>query len=112
MIDWVNGVPPAELAAELMAAFGSAGALSLGDLCFEWLLGSRGYPKPRDYWDRLLTPLGEALQLLEHAELVYIPPDNPSQGRPIKWSATRFGLATMANGKTDVRQRIKDRHGL
>jgi hypothetical protein len=28
------------------------------------------------------------------------------------WSATQFGLATLAKGKVAVRQRIKDRTGL
>ena len=97
-----------KIASELRNQSGGQGWDRTGDLpLFRLTFG-----KPRDYWERLLTPIGEAIQLLEHAELVYIPPDNPSQGRPIKWSATRFGLATMANGKTAVRQRIKDRPGL
>jgi hypothetical protein len=56
-------------------------------------------------------PIMEAVQLLEHAELVYV--SSPTGGdRVFKWSATRLGLATLANGKDAVRQRIKDRTGL
>lgn len=55
-------------------------------------------------------PISEALQLLDHAELVYhchyLHPDDHG------WSPTRLGLATLANGKAAVRQRIADRTGL
>jgi hypothetical protein len=84
MIDWVNCAPPAELAAELMAAFGPDGpgskfsvGLAPGDLV-GWLF--RGYPNPRRHTHPLVGtassplhgPMREALQLLEHAELNYI----------------------------------------
>jgi hypothetical protein len=51
----------------------------------------------------------EAVQLLEHSELVYVRfvADND-----FRWSATRLGLTTLARGKAAVRQRITDRTGL
>ena len=55
-------------------------------------------------------PILEAVQLLEHAELILIS-DITDSGTGF-WSATRFGLATLAGGKDAVRQRIKDRTGL
>ena len=51
----------------------------------------------------------EAVQLLEHAELSCIGPTNDDNGA--YWHATRFGLATLADIKASVRQRIKDRTG-
>jgi hypothetical protein len=55
-------------------------------------------------------PMREALQLLEHAELIYI---SEMESVPsARWRATRLGLAVLASGKTAVRQRIKDRTGL
>ncbi len=54
-------------------------------------------------------PILEAVQLLEHAELILIA-DIREGSR--NWHATRFGLATLAEGKDAVRQRIKDRTGL
>jgi hypothetical protein len=68
---------------------------------FQWL----GY---RD--DSLWGPILEAVQLLGHAELIMLA-DVTDSGAS-HWSATRFGLATLAEGKDAVRQRIKDRTGL
>ena len=54
------------------------------------------------------------MQLLNHAELVYechYVMQIRREETPF-WGATRFGLATLANGKDAVRQRIKDRTGL
>ena len=50
----------------------------------------------------------EAIQLLEHSELVYVRVVSDER----RWSATRLGLATLADGKDAVRQRIRDRTGL
>ncbi len=47
------------------------------------------------------------MQLLEHAELVYV----SRMSESFQWKATRLGLATLANGKAAVTQRIKDRTG-
>nr|WP_156770799.1 hypothetical protein [Mycobacterium gordonae] len=114
MVDWINGAPPGELAAELMAAFGPDAprrvpVLALSDFS-DWMF--RGFPQRRG----LILParpvqesLLEAVQLLEHSELAYMRwiVDNE-----FRWSATRLGLATLAEGKPAVRQRIKDRTGL
>lgn len=118
MIDWINAAPLGELAAELMSAFdpevlGSAAArvpvLGLADFT-RWMF--RGFPERSG----LILParpvresMLEAIQLLEHSELVYVVwiVDNE-----IKWRATRLGLATLATGKDAIRQRIKDRTGL
>jgi hypothetical protein len=59
--------------------------------------------------------LSEAMQLLEHAELVYVHLMN--EGKILTegnagWTVTRLGWALLANGKAAVRQRIKDRTGL
>lgn len=50
----------------------------------------------------LVGPILEAVQLLA---------DITDYGDRY-WSATRFGVATLAEGKDAVRQRIKDRTGL
>lgn len=112
MIDWANSVPPAELAVELMPAFGpdQLGRPATG--VYESHVGAwlfRGYTHPGRYATDVATPVREAVQLLEHAELVYI----GTTGRgTLYWTATRLGLAILANGKAAVRQRIKDRTGL
>ncbi len=58
-------------------------------------------------------PIREAMQLLEHAELVYVRrmPDF-QDGSEVRWSVTRLGLAALASGKDAVRQRVRDRTGL
>jgi hypothetical protein len=57
--------------------------------------------------------MAEAVQLLEHAELVYLYLMREfTTGGNGGWSATQLGLATLAKGKDAVRQRIKDRTGL
>jgi hypothetical protein len=114
MLEWAYCAPPGDLAAELMAAFGPAGPYPW-HTAFEWLF--RGYPCPsgiagyrerKSYADMLERPILEAIQLLQHAELVV----ESASGEPRCWYATRLGLATLANGKAAVRQRIKDRTGL
>jgi len=70
--DWTIAAPPAELAAELMAAFGP---------------------------DKYETGVIEGSLRRGDAGSRY-------------WCPTRFGLATFAQGKDAVRQRIKDRTGL
>ena len=133
LIDWVASLPPADLAAELMPAFGPYGpkggaALTPGS--FEndhisrqdlenWLLHVHGYPElgfaQRSYGKLLHGPIREAVQLLEHAELVYVRylgSEYDGVDHWAGWSATRLGLAALAGGKDAVRQRIKDRTGL
>ncbi|WP_131811339.1 hypothetical protein [Mycobacterium kubicae] len=113
MIDWINAAPPAELAPELMAAFGPDAPrrvprLAVADLS-DWMF--RRYPKQTGFVVQarpVRESIYEAVQLLEHSELVYI---RWTSDNECSWSATRFGLTTLANGKAAVRQRIKDRTG-
>jgi len=75
VIDWVNGAPLGELAAELMAAFAprAAGRQATGvylNHLGAWLF--RGYTRPQRHAADVVTPVREAVQLLEHAELVYL----------------------------------------
>lgn len=113
MVDWINNAPPAELAVELMCAFDPTVArrgseLALSDFT-TWMF--RGYPE-RGGLIRparpVQQPILEAVQLLEHSELVYI---RWILNNEFRWSATRLGLATLATGKEAVRQRIRDRTG-
>lgn len=115
MIDWINGAPPAELAVEVMAVFGPdgprGGSTSRQSIhqFIDWMF--RGYPSPglfRSY--PVSEPMLEAVQLLEHAELVYVTDIHDIGDR--YWRATRLGLGTLLNGKAAVRQRIMDRTGL
>jgi hypothetical protein len=121
---------PADLATELMPAFGPDG-LKRGDKprgkghLMQWLMDQHelslkqlrkyaGKPSRQQAMyvmrldKRLDAPILEAAQLLQHAELIY-----ESQHTEVAayWSATRLGLATLASGKDAVRQRIKDRTG-
>jgi hypothetical protein len=114
MIDWINTVPPAELASELMTAFGLEGirggeAASPDDLR-DWML--RGYPKLSGIVvpaRPVNAPIMEAVQLLEHSELIYL--RWITNDAPV-WSVTRLGTATLGAGEEAIRQRIKDRTGL
>jgi hypothetical protein len=136
MVDWANSAPPADLAAELMAAFGvpelgwdskyEVNGMPLGRLVgvglqglIDWLLfrGRPGPRTPRDWYRALgssTTELEqavlEALQVLEHAELILEASLGTEAGN--RWAATRLGLADLASGKAVVRQRIKDRSGV
>ena len=130
-------LPPAtDLAADLMPAFGPDGPkhgkdLSRSDLN-GWILPQtlqllpqyehKLSPQSRKALDvvarmgdrgpRLgveLAGIPEAVQLLEHAELIY---ESKRTEQSDHWSATQFGLATLAKGKAAVVQRIKDRTGL
>lgn len=107
MVQWVSGTPAGDLAAHLMPAFGpgSPARNRIGTVDF---LGFYKWLGCRD--DSLRWPILEAVQLLEHAELI-LTADISDQGTRY-WSATRFGLATLAEGKDAVRQRIKGRTGL
>jgi len=113
MIDWINNASAAELAVEVMAAFDPQVPKRVPYICaFElsdWMF--RGYPERRGIILRarpVQEPMLEAIQLLEHSELVYVRLISDSDRY---WSATRLGLATLADGKDAVRQRIKDRTG-
>ena len=114
MIDWINTVPPAELASELMTAFGPDGvrdgeAVGPDDLS-NWML--RGYPKQTGIIvpaRPVNVPIMEAVQLLEHSELIYL---RWITNDALVWSVTRLGTSTLGAGKDAIRQRIKDRTGL
>lgn len=124
-----TSLPPAtDLAAELMPAFGPDGPKYGTDLGTSDLVGwiSRQYEhrlseqslKALRAFARMgtaaqalgmeLDGLLEAIQLLEHAELVY---ENRRTEQNDYWSATQLGLATLASGKAAVRQRVKDGTG-
>jgi hypothetical protein len=112
MVDWIVAAPPGELAPVLMEAFGPGGpqqGFGLALTAFEeWMF--RGYPARAGIILRarpVKEPILEALQLLEHSQLIYVYSDTDRY-----WRATRLGLATLAEGKPAVRQRIKDRTGL
>ncbi len=121
MFEWANSVPPAELAAEFMAAFRPHGYSGGNDLDVsilpQFTLAKRlfrEYPNTsstRSYANKSQALVREALQLLEHAELVVSGGSSIVDGDP-RWSATRLGLSALASGKAVVRQRIKDRTGL
>jgi hypothetical protein len=114
MIDWIIDASPAELATELLSAFDPEVPrrvpwLALSDFS-DWMF--RGYPERTGFVlpaRPVQEPILEAIQLLEHSELLYVRwiQDNES-----RWGATRLGLATLAKGKAAVRTRIKDRTGL
>ncbi|HTQ17009.1 hypothetical protein [Mycobacterium sp.] len=113
MIDWINNASAAELAVEVMTAFDPQVPKRVPYICAselsDWMF--RGYPERRGIILRarpVQEPMLEAIQLLEHSELVYV--RLISDGDRY-WSATRLGLATLADGKDAVRQRIKDRTG-
>jgi hypothetical protein len=114
MVDWINNVPPAELAVELMAAFGPDGIrsgdrLGSSDLT-DWMF--RGYPKQTGLIVAarpVERPILEAVQLLEHSELIYL--RWIFNDLPV-WSVTRLGAATTVGGKDVIRRRILDRTGL
>jgi hypothetical protein len=106
---------PEDLAAELLPAFGSDG-LSAGKpltqhALVQWQLGkyefkSRGHRLIGS--QKLEAPVREALQILEHAELVYLTVESE---RPEKCTITGRGLQALRGGKDAVRQRISERNG-
>ncbi|HTQ16254.1 hypothetical protein [Mycobacterium sp.] len=105
------GLSPEDLAAELMPAFGPDGPRHGKDLhtlqLVSWLLRRyRGANKVSRPAEKLYAVVGEAMQVLEHAELVQ---GTQSSDRGVQWNATRLGATALANG--DVRQRIDDRNG-
>ena len=124
MVDWVWGVPAAELAAEIMAVFGPEGPGRDGKTVGRqelagWLF--RGHTPPAlntleaasfryRIAEQVHVAIMEAMQLLEHAELVCVAWWGETSPNA-EWRATRFGLVAFTDGKDAVRQRIKDRTG-
>jgi hypothetical protein len=117
----LGAMPLDELAAMLMPAFGpdqkkaDSSWVNPGnrggtneELLLDWL--RRTYevfpirPKP---WSLLRARVLEAVQVLEHAGLVYVLWISEQGGR--HWNATEAGLAALANN--DVRQRIQGSPG-
>ncbi|OBK47474.1 hypothetical protein [Mycobacterium kubicae] len=109
-------LPPAgDLAAELMEAFGPNGAkrgkpLTQLDLV-TWKL--RGYQfdsrgQRAMVYKKLGAPIREAMQVLEHAELVQLRVRSESADT---WSATSRGRQALERGKDAVRQCIAERGG-
>ncbi|MEZ0349249.1 hypothetical protein [Mycobacterium sp. pR1184] len=103
---------PADLAAELMSAFGPDGPRHGKDVhtlhLVSWLLRRhRGANKMSRPAEQLYAVVGEAMQVLEHAELVRV---TQRGDRSSHWNATRSGTAALADGT--VRQQIEVRTGL
>ncbi len=111
-VDRLQALPPPELAVEIMCEFAPDGPWDGASpvtqtTLVQWAGGGMRGSERRD----LEAPILEAMQLLEHAELVYVRQISHVNGER-GWCATRFGLATLANGNDAVRQRIQDRTGL
>jgi hypothetical protein len=112
MFQWASSVPPAELAVHLMPRFADEASADLADI-FRWLgcwddsfMGGNS-----NRYSTLEEPILDAMQLLEHAELVRVA--WCGEYRPqATWSPTRLGSATLAQGNEAVRQRIRVRTGM
>ena len=106
--------PVPEIATELMAAFGPGGPkrgkpLTYDDLA-KWWLDRYEFADRRQ---RVVCsarlrrggggPIREALQVLEHAELVYL---TVRTDREDIWTATNLGLSALADGKEAVADRV------
>ena len=95
----------ADLAAELMPAFGPDGPRRGKELGRVQLISWLARGNPRMSGRQQLEPaVREAMQVLEHAELVRF---RRIQGGGGCWNLSRLGEAALANG--DFIQRIKDR---
>jgi hypothetical protein len=122
MTDWINTAHPADLAVELIGAFGTPGVGHgeenfMGyDKLVEWMYRGHPAPKPKmigfSRSPSVLAPISEAIQLLENSELVVNLCRLYSSGAQLHYVATRLGMATLANGKAAVRERIRERTGL
>lgn len=105
-IDRLVGLPPADLAVEVMPAFGPGGPRGQGPnhgpniLQIVMFLGD-SIPRGVSWATPLTEPIREALQVLEHAELVL----KTSRGEGTWFSATRAGEAALADGT--VQQQIQ-----
>ena len=101
-IDRLVGLPPAELAAEVMPAFGPGGPRGQGPnhgpniLQIVMFLG-KSIPRGESYASPLMEPTREALQVLEHAELVL----KTTRGTGTWFSVTRAGEAALAAGTVE-----------
>lgn len=97
-VDRLIALPVPELAAEVMPAFGPDGArpghevgvLQVGN----WLL--RDHPRGTKYLKELLDPMREAIQALEHADLILRLGQGSGENARLK--ATRLGEQALAEG--------------
>lgn len=99
-LERLKGLPVADLAGELLPAFGPDGipharaGVRPQQLC-KWLMGS--YPRASKFNPgQLLMPVREGLQNLEHAELV----TSSGLDRASIWRVTRLGENQLAQGET------------
>jgi hypothetical protein len=109
-IERLTALPPADLAVEIMPAFGPEGPRGGKEMSslqiVIWLM--RRHPRGTRNVDALHTAVREAMQVLEHAELIWkLHSSRSAASGSDRWNATRLGEAALANG--DVRQHIKDR---
>lgn len=106
--------PTAELAAQLIAAFGSDGRkpgkpLTQYDLV-KWVLRRSEFTSRAQQarsFTKLVAPVREALQVLEHSELVYH--NVGGEGKAENWRLTNRGLSALYDGYDAVAQCISRR---
>ena len=97
--DRLLSLPVADLAAEIMSAFGPNGVSTkygqrIGALqVANWLL--KQYPRGTGQLKELLNPVREGLQALEHAELIL---RRPLGDGNFEWQVTRLGESALADG--------------
>jgi hypothetical protein len=101
----LNALSPADLAVEVMPAFGPDGPHGHGPngginiLQALFWLNQAHFPSGISYIRQLQEPVREAIQALDHAGLVMT-----SAGREGSWTAaTRLGLASLADGTLSQR---------
>lgn len=107
-VAWIRSAHPVDVALLVLDAFPPPGLAhethrSQHQL-EQWLLGV-GTSTTAYY--QVDGELAEALQLLEHSELVIAP-----LSQRFAWKLTRFGLALRTEGHDAVRRRIRERTGL
>jgi hypothetical protein len=110
--DRLNALSPAELAVEVMPAFGPVGPHGHGPngginilQALLWL-NQGHFPSGVSYIRQLQEPVREAIQALDHAGLVLT-----TAGPQGAWtSATRLGLASLADGT--LSQRVSGTAGM
>jgi len=108
--DRIRALAPADLAAELMGAFGDEGARggllgrSVTPLAVsEWML--RGHPRPGRHLRELHPAVRDGLRMLERAGLLEWR-GSQTVGAKAKLSATALGLVALHQGT--VRDRLRD----
>jgi hypothetical protein len=102
IVDWLHDASPQDVALELMPAFGSA-ELRTSYSLEQWLFRDCSSGLDRN----LQRPIKAAVLRMNHAELIFECSRDQINGNSY-WSATLFGLATLAQGKDAVRQRLRE----